>query len=270
MLGPIVGDLRLDQIDVSQVQRVRSRLAGKHAHTVNKALSTLSTMLKCAILLGLIPAGSLPTIKRLKPKSSPRDFWGFDEYARLIDATATPVERVGVLLGGDAGLRWGEIRGLHWDSVDFDRGVLIVRRSLWRGVLDVPKNGKSREVPMTARLCEALEALSGQGSGPYVLCRAMVSTHRAAPEHPVGQQWLLQRLRRLCSAAKVKRRGPHTLRHTFCSHLAMRGIPARVIQELAGHASLMTTECYMHLAPGLTHAAIASLEAPPPVGLPHP
>nr|WP_275943088.1 hypothetical protein [Pseudenhygromyxa sp. WMMC2535] len=48
----------------------------------------------------------------------------------------------------------------------------------------------------------------------------------------------------------------------------MRGIPARVIQELAGHTSLMTTECYMHLAPGLTHAAIASLEAPPPVGLP--
>jgi integrase len=46
------------------------------------------------------------------------------------------------------------------------------------------------------------------------------------------------------------RRGPHTLRHTFCSHLAMQGAAARVIQQLAVHASLVTTQRYMHLSPG--------------------
>jgi site-specific recombinase XerD len=40
------------------------------------------------------------------------------------------------------------------------------------------------------------------------------------------------------------------LRHTFCSHLAAAGVPAKAIQELAGHADLKTTLRYMHLSPG--------------------
>ncbi len=54
----------------------------------------------------------------------------------------------------------------------------------------------------------------------------------------------------------------HILRHTFCSHLAMRGVPAKVIQELAGHADLTTTMRYMHLAKGSKEAAIAVLDRP--------
>lgn len=61
-----------------------------------------------------------------------------------------------------------------------------------------------------------------------------------------------------------KGRPNHILRHTFCSHLAMRGVPARVIQELAGHASLSTTLRYMHLSPGALDGAIRMLEQPPP------
>ena len=54
--------------------------------------------------------------------------------------------------------------------------------------------------------------------------------------------------------------GVHTLRHTFCSHLAMRGAPARAIQELAGHQDLGTTQRYMHLSPAALEAAIELLD----------
>src|SRR5207253_1359453 len=69
---------------------------------------------------------------------------------------------------------------------------------------------------------------------------------------------------RLLNAAKkrsagLSEQGVHILRHTFCSHLAMRGAPARAIQELAGHADLSTTQRYMHLSPAATEDAIRLL-----------
>ena len=58
--------------------------------------------------------------------------------------------------------------------------------------------------------------------------------------------------------------GAHRLRHTFCSHLAMRGAPERAIQELAGHQDLITTQRYMHLSAAAIEGAIRLLEQPAP------
>jgi hypothetical protein len=68
-------------------------------------------------------------------------------------------------------------------------------------------------------------------------------------------------MRRVGRKAQVKP-GVHILRHTFCSHLAMRGAPARAIQELAGHQDLTTTHRYMHLSPAALDAAISLLDGP--------
>jgi hypothetical protein len=69
-------------------------------------------------------------------------------------------------------------------------------------------------------------------------------------------------IRRAAQRAALSNNGPHMLRHTFCSHLAMRGAPARAIQELAGHADLTTTQRYMHLSPAAVESAIRLLESP--------
>ena len=53
----------------------------------------------------------------------------------------------------------------------------------------------------------------------------------------------------------------HKLRHTFCSHLALAGVPAMAIKELAGHADLATTQRYMHLSPADRAGAVAVLSA---------
>ena len=60
------------------------------------------------------------------------------------------------------------------------------------------------------------------------------------------------------SASERQRRSPST----FCSHLAMRGAPARAIQELAGHQDLTTTQRYMHLSPAAIEGAIRLLDLP--------
>jgi len=69
-------------------------------------------------------------------------------------------------------------------------------------------------------------------------------------------------VRRSVRRAQLTKSGVHRLRHTFCSHLAMRGAPARAIQELAGHADLATTQRYMHLSPAVVESAIRLLDSP--------
>jgi hypothetical protein len=87
--------------------------------------------------------------------------------------------------------------------------------------------------------------------GPRVLCDGAGK--------PLTQKVIQVLVRRTARRANVKPR-VHSLRHTFCSHLAMRGEPARAIQELAGHQDLRTTQRHMHLSPAALDAAIRLLE----------
>jgi len=67
-------------------------------------------------------------------------------------------------------------------------------------------------------------------------------------------------VRRAAHKAGLFNNGPHMLRHTFCSHLAVRGAPAWPIQELAGHQNLTTSQRYMHLSPAARDSAIRLLD----------
>jgi integrase len=67
---------------------------------------------------------------------------------------------------------------------------------------------------------------------------------------------------RAAKRAALGTSGVHRL-HSFCSHLAMRGAPARAIQKLAGHQDLITTQRYMHLSPAAIEGAIRLLDRRP-------
>src|SRR5438874_11166424 len=158
-----------------------------------------------------------------------------------------------VLLGGEAGLRCGEIAALEWADVDLQKRQLCVQRSDWKGHVTIPKGGRLRYVPLTIRLAAGLRDHRHLRS-PRVLCQpdGAFVTPKIVSDH----------VRRAARVANLQRRGVHVLRHTFCSHLAMRGAPARAIQELAGHRDLSTTQRYMHLSPAALDAAVRLLDAP--------
>ena len=90
-------------------------------------------------------------------------------------------------------------------------------------------------------------------------CSSTASRSRCRRRSPTHEKVIQVLGRRTARRANVKP-GIHILRHTFCSHLAMRGAPARAIQELAGHQDLGTTQRYMHLSPAALDAAIRLLE----------
>ncbi len=168
-------------------------------------------------------------------------FFDFDDYERLVDAARSIDWRTQliVLLGGDGGLRVGEIVALQWDDVDFGRGQLCVRHSDWRGQLTSPKNGRVRFVGMTQRLAVELRSARHLRS-PRVLYQD--------DGRPLTRQGAWSRVRYAARRANL-RTGVHILRHTFCSHLVMQGARMRDVQELVGHQDLTMTQRYSHLTP---------------------
>jgi site-specific recombinase XerD len=77
---------------------------------------------------------------------------------------------------------------------------------------------------------------------------------------PLTRSAIEAALRYACKLAGLRRIGSHVLRHTFCSHLAMRSAAPKAIQELTGHSTLSMTLLYMHLAPSALREAIGLLD----------
>lgn len=253
-LVPALGARPLDTITNEDVQRLKHRLLNKAPKTVNNVLTVLNVMLKKAVEWDVI--GRLPCTIRVLPvsKGSTR-FYDFDEFERLVTAAQTTDARayVLVLLAGEAGLRLGEMVALEWSDIDFAKGKVCVERSAWKGQIGSTKGGRLRYVPLTARLAAALQG-HRHLRGPRVLYQDDGS--------PLTEGLVQGLVRRAAGRVGLENNGPHMLRHTFCSHLAMRGAPARAIQELAGHADLTTTQRYMHLTPATVESAIRLLESP--------
>ncbi len=139
---------------------------------------------------------------------------------------------------------------LEWADVDFVKNQVCVERSDWKGHVTSPKGGRLRYVPLTKALGAALRA--------HRHLRRRVLDERDG--RPLTQKVLQCIVRAAARRAGLKHEGLHVLRHTFCSHLAMRSAPARAIQELAGHKDLSTTQRYMHLSPAATVNVIRLLD----------
>jgi len=220
--------------------------------TVNNALSVLHTLLTKAAEWGVLeaPPCRMPLLHYERPE---RAFWDFEELERLVAAAreAGPQELLVILLGAKAGLRCGEIMALEWGDVDLGRRRLTVRRSDWKGHVTTTKGRRARLVPMAEVLA------SGLKTGRHLRSGRVLARPGGKPFSQQNVRTIVERMER---RAGLRALGVHALRHTFCSHLAMNGVPARAIQELAGHAHLSTTMGYMHLSPAAVESAIRSLD----------
>lgn len=253
-LLPALGHKKLDTIKSEDVQRLKAGLEAKAPKTVNNILAVLSVMLKKAVEWEVIER--MPcSVKLLRVPKGSTNFHDFDEFERLVEAAREldPRTHLVVLLGGEAGLRCGEMIALEWSDVDLANRQLTIRRSDWNGHVTTPKGGRPRYVPLTRRLAEALSSHRHLKS-TRVLCQD--------DRKPLTRQIVQTRAKRAARRARVQHVGVHVLRHTFCSHLAMRGAPVRAIQELAGHRDLSMTQRYMHLSPAALDSAIRLLEEP--------
>lgn len=248
-LTPWFSGTQLDDIhdeDIEAYKAAKLKL-GLKPKTINNHLAVLSKLYGVAREWKRV--GFAPRMKRLRVAEPEIVFLSFDESAQLqaVDAPFAPMIRFAL----HTGLRQGELLGLRWSDVHPDR--IVVRQSIVRGRIGTPKSHKSREVPLNATARAALDARPRSGE--------LVFANSDGGYFTKGEcKWPLWSA---CQAAGVKRVGWHALRHTFASHLVMRGVPLKTVQELLGHADIRMTMRYAHLSPDVKVDAVRLLEQTP-------
>lgn len=174
-----------------------------------------------------------------------------DEADRLLRAAA-PEWQPMLAIALRTGLRLGELLALRWSDVDLVASQLVVRRTLWQGEEGTPKGGRHRPVPLSDEAAATLKA-HRHLRGSYVFCDEM----GARLTHSFVKDVVPQACVR---AGLAKRITWHGLRHSFASHLVMRGASLKAVQELLGHESIEMTLRYSHLTPDVRRATVRLLD----------
>ena len=247
-LLPELGTKKVDMISARDIDSYKAKklASGLAAKTVNNHLAVLRKALRVAFEWNL--STKVVSIRPLKVKLPDVRFLSFDQAAELVAATE-PRWRAMVVVALNTGLRQGELLALGWSHVDLENGRLVVRDNDWKGIVGSPKSGRMREVPLNEM---ALAALAEHPRiGKLVFCRQD------------GTRLTYQQCRRPLMRACVKGAVPlvqwHGLRHTFASHLVMRGVQLKAVQELLGHSTQAMTERYAHLTPDVRRDAVSVL-----------
>ncbi len=175
-----------------------------------------------------------------------------DEVARLLDATTCLKHQAALSVAYGAGLRVAEVSMLKVADIDSERMLLRVERG---------KGGQYRNALLSADLLSLLRHWWSLGRQQGVMHRDGWLFPGQHALKPISTRQLHRIVAEAAHAADIaKRVGPHTLRHSFATHLLEDGVDIRVIQALLGHAKLDNTAFYTRVATRTVRAVTSPLD----------
>jgi integrase len=252
-IKPVIGEMPIRQVRPFNLEKIKKDILdkGRRPRTVEYALAVVRQIFNYARNHDLFD-GANPTSKVKKPKADNRRirFLSHDEAETLLKTLSqkNPDLHDMALLALHCGPRAGEIFGLTWKDIDFDRGLVTLRHT---------KNGHVRHVPMTDRVKNMLKARELIRDNNLVFPsrkgerRTEVSNSFERIVRDIGWNEGISDSRQ-----KVVF---HSLRHTCASWLVMAGVPLFTVKEYLGHRQISQTERYSHLAPDSLQQATAAL-----------
>ncbi|OEU49152.1 MAG: tyrosine recombinase XerC [Desulfuromonadales bacterium C00003096] len=233
--------LRVTEVDALVLRRYLACLHRKNSRsTIARKLSALRSFFAYLVRQGVLTTNpgeliATPRQEKYLPKTLT-----VDEVFALIEQQGGSEllicrDRAILEVLYSCGLRIGELTSLNVDSIDYEQGLVWVQG----------KGGKERLVPLGRQARAALER--------YLDMRVEAQDHDALFLNYRGGRLSARSIERnfkqlLLKAGLVKDASPHSLRHSFATHLLDGGADLRAIQELLGHASLSTTQKYTQVS----------------------
>ena len=224
----------IEQYKIKRLEEVAPR-------TVNIELRCLSHMFNKALEWGYISDSPYTGVKLLTFQKNPPRFLTKDEVQRLLDHSSNWLRPILIMML-NTGIREGERATMRFKDVDFEKKRLLIHSSKTKSYRAIPMNKKVEETLLWLKdNYISLNSYNTLKRKPhqreYIFCNEEGS--------PVLK--IRKALANACKKAGLKGVTPHTMRHTFASHLVMSGVDLNTVQRLLGHSSISTTMIYSHL-----------------------
>ncbi len=250
-ITPVIGNKPLNKLSPFDIEKIKKFMKDKAPRTIQYALAVIRHSLNKAKHWAYF-TGDNPVSMVKMPKSNNRRlrFLTVEEANALLNEIkkhSTQLYEM-AFLSLQTGMRAGELFNLTYKDIDLNNGIITIRN---------PKGGEDRAVYMTDEVKSILENKHGDPDGLVfkdTKGNRIVKISKTFFEI-VDDLGLNEGIGDAKSKVVF-----HTLRHTFASWLAIQGTPIYTIKELLGHKSLVMTERYSHLEPGVQREAVKGVE----------
>ena len=285
---PFIGSMLLRDVKPMDCQMILNAMESDYAgSTIRQTYMTMGTFFKSAKDNGFIDRHPMDGVRYTKPVRAVDDihFLTVDEQKRFLEAAKGSHNYAQYALILETGLRTGEMIGLTWDAIDWEKHTLTVNKTLeyrhkqgvWRA--GPPKTESSyRTIPLTDTAYDILREI--YDTREYRNESKDLSTILTFMDRKTGQKRKLvmrdlvfinwrtgmpaknssydTHLYKLCDEAGIKRFCMHALRHTYATRAIESGMQPKVLQKLLGHASSKTTmDRYVHVTDDSMQKAVA-------------
>lgn len=230
----------LHKEDIQEYLRSRKDMASK---TKAHYLTTINNFYKYLVNINIISHNPCDGIKMPKLEKKLPDYLTIEEVDKLLNVkTNTVYEKrnkamLEVLYG--TGVRISELCDLKMSNLYLKDEFIKV----------MGKGSKERIVPINRVAIEALNDYLEYGRGYLMGTKVSEYVFISSRHTRITRQAFFKFLKRLCEEKGIKKNiSPHTLRHSFATHMLNNGADLRIVQDLLGHSDIATTQIYTHLS----------------------